>query len=94
MPSANFVTVEMLEQKLLRNTRQILRSGKPVGLHAWPKCRKQGFCGIGLVDWGSGSDPEPLGDVFVGKDSKLYHDINRKLHQACKNVGVQFISMA
>ena len=94
MASSNFVSVEMLESKLSKYVRQIERSNLPVGLHAWPKCGKQGFCGIGLIDWGGGTDPQPFGDVFVGIESELYSEINQKLQQACDRLGVRFMSMA
>jgi hypothetical protein len=85
---------DLIETKLRRNAHLLRGSNLPVALHAWPKCKLEGFCGIGLVDWSGKTDPNPIGDVFVGKDSELYHAVNRQLSEACKRLDLPFMSMA
>ncbi len=93
MSAAQFVTVEMLEARLERCS-SLIKGKLPIALHAWPKCKKSRFCGVGPVDWGGDTDPPPFFDVYVGSDAQLYHDINRKLQEACDRVGIMFMSMA
>lgn len=94
MSEAKFITVDMLASKLDRHFHHLRSKRLPIGLHAWPKCGKRQFCGIGLIDWSGDSDPQPIGDVFVGAESELYDDVNRKLRRACDQIGLEFISMA
>lgn len=87
------VDVDMIEAKLKRHWFR-LRSELPVALHAWPACKKEGFCAIGQVDWSGDNDPAPIGDVFVGKKSEHYLNINEMVREACKRLGLKFINMA
>lgn len=92
MSQPSFITVKMLEQKLVWNYFAL--SGRlPVSLHAWPRCKLPGFCGIGEIDLETDDEPKPIGDVYVGKSFEHYDAINDMLKQACERRGFKYLNM-
>ncbi|XZE35345.1 hypothetical protein SH501x_000835 [Pirellulaceae bacterium SH501] len=87
------VDVDMIETKLKRHWFQ-LRSGLPIALHAWPRCKKDGFCAIGQCDFTKDTDPSPIADVYVGKRYQHYMKINEMVREACERLGLKFVNMA
>jgi hypothetical protein len=93
-PVNNFnVTVDQIVKSLRRRQIEIWQSKLPVGLHSDPKCGNHKFCGVGLIDWGSGNDPKPFFDVYTGADYKHYRKVNAMVKAACEEIGVSFMDM-
>lgn len=106
MPIGEYLSVPALQQK--RGTRmnavdnlterlrkEIARHGgvkHPIGLHAWPKNGKDGWKGVGPVNW-SGGNAVAWFDVQCG-DGGGYAAMNRQVASACEVLGVPFVSMA
>jgi hypothetical protein len=92
MSEPAYITVKMLEDKLVSNYFSLSHKF-PICLHAWPRCKRQGFCGIGELDLDSDDEPNPVGDVYVGKNFEHYDAINDMLKQACEKRGFKYLNM-